>query len=194
MRSALPLLHANYLLDSSRHKRFTRDLLPQIWMLARTRTDTPFITSDHPVVRNAALCENGRELNGFGDHGASVIWPLSPTLALVIKDREFFSLELDHDGLLYDCLPDEVDAANRLQIERCYRRIFSSPDKVPSIRTWSKSEQCQEVRRREKVVVSHVWTGESKSRTEVRTNIWCFKTHPTIPRDTHGLRLQRIRN
>lgn len=116
--------HMGMILDPEYRHGIASLLLEHAWILART-TDGQFHTSDDPVVRWPHARRGFLSNLGFGSPGIEIIFPLSPTYAVVIREPSFHSDWAAQDGRCIEYGPEEVNRCNVLQAASAYRFIFS---------------------------------------------------------------------
>jgi hypothetical protein len=83
-------LHARVLWNEGLVNRMAEKLAECVWIFARNDTDTPFYTSDHPVLVKSF--DNKRWILGprVFDRGMYVVFPLSPTWIMYCKDPRYW--------------------------------------------------------------------------------------------------------
>jgi hypothetical protein len=122
--SRINLFHNEVLLDIKKIEEIALILLGHIWFIAVNETDTQFYTSDNPLVLNGYLAEHGLK-----SKGVEIIFPITPKLALIMREREYF----DRDLLLYNRFlevnEEYVKYCNQLQVLQSYRYVFSKDNK-----------------------------------------------------------------
>lgn len=114
------LYHNQILLDTKTIEEISLILLGHIWFVAVNETKTKFYTSDNPLVLNGHLGNNGLKSKGI-----EIIFPITPKLALVMRDREYFSNDLRLYNRFVHVNEEYVKYCNELQVYQSYRYIFS---------------------------------------------------------------------
>ena len=162
--------HADYMFDNRRRREWSEALLPQTWYVGRASTDLGFVCSDNPVVRSAKVCdlEHRIELRGMGQYGASYFWPLDRKHVLVVRDFDFFEEERELEGTVVSVQPGFVKAMNLLQVKSCKRFVYGNQKDFSPIQDWIRSPDGIAERSKADVEVTHAWSGENRSRMEVR--------------------------
>lgn len=108
--------------------RFARIMLDRLaWCVFENRTNQPFWTSDHPVVRFNTRNRERPGSHGLQSEGIEVYFPLSPNYILYLVDKEEYQEEL---MLMTDEItdPEQVIFFNDLQVQDANRHIFSHTD------------------------------------------------------------------
>jgi hypothetical protein len=119
-KSRINLFHNQELLDTKRLEEFSMCFLKHIWFIAVNETPISFWTSDNPLVLHGHLGNHG-----IKSKGVEIIFPITPKLALVMRELEYF----EHDISLYNKFvpinEEFVKYCNSLQVHQSYRCIFS---------------------------------------------------------------------
>lgn len=114
------LIHNEQLLDTDLLESFAKIFLNHIWIFAVNETDTLFYTSDNPLVFY------GHEGNhGISSKGVEIIFPITPKLALVMREVEYFNTELPLYNKFVHIPEEYVKFYNELQIGQSYKYVFS---------------------------------------------------------------------
>lgn len=105
---------------------FCKDL----WMkLLVNDTETPFISSDYPVVRYNQYLE-GRKWpgahTGFGIVGLQLFWPLSPHQQLVIYDGLTYKVGSKREVAVPLSRSEDINQLNLLQMLNCDRIVYGN--------------------------------------------------------------------
>jgi len=107
--------------------RITRDmenvLLGHEWHLALAPEGEAFITSDHPVAIRASTGTRA----GIGSQGVAICFPLSPRVAVVMRDRSSAHL-VDREDAAVAVSRDSLKRLNRIQVAYSRRWVFSGRD------------------------------------------------------------------
>lgn len=119
--------HIRYLMDSDILFEFSNTLFKHIWYIGINNTNINLYTSDSPVVviPNYNGHMGGR---GLGSIGAEVVFPISPELILVMKERSFHEKSLKYENGYKILNEIEVLKYNEAQIYGAYRNVFSIDD------------------------------------------------------------------
>jgi hypothetical protein len=100
--------------------------------LLRNGTGTPFITSDHPVVRYNQYFSHPKPLTsntGLGCRGLQVFFPLSAKYLLVLFDSEVYKVgERNFKVTCVDVTKDDVEALNILQVVNAGEHLYFSEE------------------------------------------------------------------
>jgi len=96
-------------------------------LLLHNRTNTPFITSDYPIVRFSqylqAKKEDISEL-GFNSDGIQVFMPLSPSVCLVLYDKRTYDIMSEVDRYIDIHSETEIFQLNLLQLLNCSDKVY----------------------------------------------------------------------
>jgi hypothetical protein len=118
--SRINLFHNQELLDTKSIEDISLILLGHIWFIAINETQTQFYTSDNPLVLNGYMGNHGLKSKGI-----EIIFPITPKLALVMREREFFYNDLILYNRFVNVSEEYVKYCNSLQVYQSYRYIFS---------------------------------------------------------------------
>lgn len=98
--------------------------------LLRNRAATPFITSDHPVVRYNQLYEEPNPImsnTGYGCRGIQLFLPLNPNYLLVFFDSAVYKVGGNNfQTVCVDATEEDVDALNLLQVVNADEHLYFS--------------------------------------------------------------------
>ncbi|MEK5489045.1 DUF4238 domain-containing protein [Lysinibacillus sp. FSL M8-0355] len=114
------LIHNEQLLDTELLESFAKIFLKHIWIFAVNETDTLFYTSDNPLV-----LYGHEENHGISSKGVEIIFPITPKLALVMREVEHFKTELSLYNRFVHISEEYVKFYNELQIGQSYKYVFS---------------------------------------------------------------------
>jgi hypothetical protein len=96
-----------------------------IWLIFKNMTDTPYYTSDHPVVKRPHIVEPHRSNTGYKSKGIEIAVPLSSTHLLVLVERTHFKHYEEYENeVLIHSEPQNVIYYNALQVSGAYRAII----------------------------------------------------------------------
>jgi hypothetical protein len=95
-----------------------------IWLIGHNKTGTPLYTSDTPIVK----CNHvkNKYAAGWAGPGVEIIFPISPSHALMLLDRQLFADNLPNDGRWVALLKADIVRFNELQVIISHRQVFSS--------------------------------------------------------------------
>lgn len=120
-----PLLHAQWLLDEEMHMSIMGSLNNHILYIGINSSEIPLYTSDNPVVKCPHKAEEGKSYFGLESEGIEIIYPLTPRLAIVMREREYHNQYSIFENKFKSLTINDVVIYNSLQIEQCYRTVFS---------------------------------------------------------------------
>lgn len=97
--------------------------------LLRNKTDQEFVTSDNPVVKYNQFMEfrkwpGGHD--GWASVGLQVFFPISPSLCLVLYDKDVYRLGLRRHRLVEIGKIEDIDQLNALQLINASRNLYFS--------------------------------------------------------------------
>ncbi len=118
--SMINLYHNQQLLDTELLEELTKSLLSHIWFFAVTNTGSKFYTSDNPLV---LIGHEGQ--HGLKSRGVEIVFPITPRLALVIREVNYFEKNLSVFNKFVSVSNAYVEFCNSLQVFQSYRYIFS---------------------------------------------------------------------
>lgn len=113
-----------------RRDSFAELLTDHIWMIYKNETDQSFYTSDNPLVKYGHIKDNLKSNEGYISPGIEIAFPLNPVYILILCDREYFYNyeHLDNSISPINSLSN-IKFYNSLQINSCYRQIYSQENK-----------------------------------------------------------------
>lgn len=112
--------HAQFLTDPDAAVHMAEVFRNKLWMLGYNFTDTPFLTSDNPIVKFGHK-ENG----GFNSEGIEIFFPINTNLVLIMKDPSYFYYESEQHNHFIELDKITTDFINSLQVQQSYRYVFS---------------------------------------------------------------------
>lgn len=120
--------HAEFMFADATLRDLVGVFADHVWSVGRNITDTPFFTSDTPVVwHNYADLPPLLGRGGLGTYGAEVMFPLSPRHVLVMTERRYAQGRGQSvDGQVLPFAAGPVRLANALQVEQSDRQLFAS--------------------------------------------------------------------
>lgn len=123
----IKLEHSGMILDPDMAVDFANAIRQHIWVMYVNKTDTPFYTSDDPVVNIPHKHDRFISYSGLSSDGIEIIFPISPMLLLGMYDAKTYStLFADKSFMQADI--ELVEYFNRAQIIHCQRCVFSCSD------------------------------------------------------------------
>ena len=127
-KKTLPAMHSKMIFDQERVKMMAYDLGRHYWVIGINRTEHPFYTSDHPVVRRGNLIVDGRPGVGILHPGVEFAFPLDSKHILLILERTYFREWRKYDNKAVEMTAEQVCDYNSLQVKRSYQRVFCASD------------------------------------------------------------------
>jgi hypothetical protein len=120
-------IHAFVFMQDEIVNNWAKILADQIWTFARNTTDSPFYTSDNPVLFKTKDNKFWTPPKNPIEVGTQIIFPLSPDFILYIMEKKHFSSLISFDGKLSPVEFTEfmVDHENSGQVGMCKRYVFS---------------------------------------------------------------------
>ncbi len=149
--------------------------------LIQNESETPFISSDTPVVFHNRLYERQHiRVTGYGNVGLQMSLPLGPRLTLFGYDAAAYDVRADPQGLVQVADPAQVRLINDLQWESADAVLLASPDTAEhefqtSATDWRGRRPTQRTIFREEVM--------NRTDTEVRTRHGVGQAPSTISFD-----------
>lgn len=119
-KNHISLIHNQYLIDTKFLEDIASNFLNKIWFVAVNNTEECFWTSDNPLVKKGRLGKNG-----FSNKGVEIIFPITPKLALIMREPEYFFNDRKKENSFVPVNEAYVKFCNVLQLEQSYRCIFS---------------------------------------------------------------------
>lgn len=117
------LIHNEQLIDTELLESFAKIFLKHIWIFAVNETDNLFYTSDNPLV-----LYGHQEHQGLGSKGVEIIFPITPKLALVMREVEHFQRDLPLYNRFIHIPEKYINFYNELQVFQSYKYIFSKDE------------------------------------------------------------------
>ncbi len=135
-------------------------LASHIWFIGVNKTEQPFYTSDHPIVKRAHYQDPILGTSGYGSEGIEIAFPISNELILILAERSF------HNGLLgaeRHFIPmvdvQNIVYYNSLQVYQSNRQIYCIDDKFDLIKQMRDKEG--PLNRKPKKLVANSFLGEN---------------------------------
>jgi hypothetical protein len=127
-KGVLTAMHCQRLFDAKTVKQMAKDMEFHYWVVGINKTQHPFYTSDHPIVRRANLKIEGRSLLGIADPGIEFAFPLDSRCILLILESSYFRAWRKYDNMAIEVTPEQVRDYNSLQVMRSCQRVFCAED------------------------------------------------------------------
>lgn len=117
------------------------------WIIGVNRTDEPFYTSDHPVVKIPYFG------TGYASEGIEILFPLNSEVILILQHKEHAKSN-ERDCKLLNLSKDEVKKYNEAQVYCSDQFIYCQEDKFELAQYICKKEPdlCSNVRNRVKFI------------------------------------------
>ncbi|RKQ19109.1 DUF4238 domain-containing protein [Ureibacillus endophyticus] len=132
------LTHASFIFSDALPE-LSLTLNKHIWFIGINRSNTPFYTSDNPVVRYPHKNESFRSNSGIASQGIEIAFPISEELIIIIREREYFKDFEDIENTFTELNGENVNFYNWLQIKDSYKQIYTSEEKFELIEEIKKS-------------------------------------------------------
>ena len=119
------LQHNGMILDPEMALEFARVLVKHIWVIFVNKTNTPFYTSDDPVVNISHKSDPFLSYGGLNSEGIEILFPISSNLLLGMYHADTYkNIFIDRK---YMAVNDQnaVDYFNRAQVVHSQRCVFS---------------------------------------------------------------------
>ncbi len=121
----IKLQHSAMLLDEDNAVETAEILLNHIWVVYVNKTDTPFYTSDNPIVRIPNKRDKYMTHSGLTSEGIEIAFPISPKLLLVMYDKKWFSKFFRDRTFIEITSAVDVEEYNKHQVVHSYRCVYS---------------------------------------------------------------------
>ncbi|WP_100334124.1 DUF4238 domain-containing protein [Bacillus alkalisoli] len=119
------LIHNEQLIDTELLESFAQVFLKHIWIFAVNETENLFYTSDNPLV-----FYGHKEHQGLGSKGVEIIFPITPKLALVMREVEHFQRDIPLYNRFIHIPKEYINFYNELQVIQSYKYIFSKGENL----------------------------------------------------------------
>ncbi|MFD1735013.1 DUF4238 domain-containing protein [Bacillus salitolerans] len=119
------LIHNEQLIDTELLESFAQIFLKHIWIFAVNETENLFYTSDNPLV-----FYGHKEHQGLGSKGVEIIFPITPKLALVMREVEHFQRDIPLYNRFIHIPKEYINFYNELQVIQSYKYIFSKGENL----------------------------------------------------------------
>lgn len=120
----IKLQHSSMILDPENTLYYADALYKHTWVMYINKTNTPFYTSDDPVVPIPHKFDKFMSYAGLQSEGVEILFPLSPKLQLGLYDTEKYSFIQDRKYLVITT-EDNANYFNRAQTIHSRRFVFS---------------------------------------------------------------------
>ncbi len=97
------------------------------YKLLINKTETPFITSDFPIIKYNQFLEKKKwkyGKTGYGNTGLQMFVPLSPSVIIVFYDSMIYKVGFKKRAVCDITRPKDVEQLNMLQVLNCYNTVF----------------------------------------------------------------------
>lgn len=116
--------HLKWLMDSEKAVEFANCFCNHIWYIGINKTPIKLYTSDNPIVKIPHY-RGHMGGSGLSSIGIEIIFPISPELILVMKERSFHNKYLKYENKYKILNIFEVMGYNEGQVYGAYRSVFS---------------------------------------------------------------------
>lgn len=118
------IAHLKIILNPEFVGPFAEILNKHIWLIGHNETGKPLYTSDTPIVKHHHI--KNKLLTGWDVPGVEIVYPISPTHALILLDWAYFYEYREMSGIWVQLTEERVEHFNRLQVIHSYRQVYSS--------------------------------------------------------------------
>lgn len=126
--------HAQFILGDFPIK-LARSLINHIWVVGINQTESPFYTSDNPVVKVSHKKHPIISYEGYNSEGIEIAFPISKNLILIMYERTFHKAFLDWDAYFVPIRDKQnVTYYNSLQVLQSNRQIYCYDNKFDLIK------------------------------------------------------------
>lgn len=126
--------HAEFILGDFPIK-LAQSLVNHIWLVGVNQTETPFYTSDNPVVKVPHKKHPIMSYEGYNSEGIEIAFPISNNLILIMYERTFHEYLLDLDTCFIPIKDTQnVIYYNSLQVLQSYRQVYCNDKKFELIK------------------------------------------------------------
>jgi hypothetical protein len=97
------------------------------YKLLQNNTNTPFITSDFPILKYNQFLELRKwkkVKTGYGTIGLQIFIPLNSKTMLLFYDSDIYKVGFNKRSKLEICNPKDIDSLNILQFINCFETVF----------------------------------------------------------------------
>lgn len=124
----IKLQHLGMILDEELALHMAETLSNHIWVMYVNKTDTPFYTSDNPIITIPHKRDKYMSYGGFASDGVEVVFPISPNLLIAMYEKNWHSSFYQDRSFKIINHTQIVDYYNQNQIAHCFRCVFSQKD------------------------------------------------------------------
>lgn len=118
-------LHSMIILDVDNTIKSADILDNHVWVIYVNKTDTPFYTSDNPVVTIPHKKDKYLSYSGLASEGVEVAFPISPQLMLAMYDKKMHENNIQDRQFIALTDKNYIEYYNRQQVLQSYRCVFS---------------------------------------------------------------------
>ena len=127
-RDYIKLQHSAMILDPEVALHIAETMVDHIWIMCVNKTNTPFFTSDDPLIRIPHKQDEFRSYSGFASDKIEIAFPISSSLLLCMYDKKTYG-HLFNDRQFYVMQDiEEVNYYNMYQVINSYRCVFATED------------------------------------------------------------------
>ena len=120
-------IHVQMLMDIEVLCDLTKSFIDKTWILGINRTKTLFYTSDSPIATHAHIKHSFMSMSGIGSKGVEVVFPISPSLILIMIDGSYHTQCLPYERRYIEITEnDQVEFYNSVLAFQANRTVFST--------------------------------------------------------------------
>lgn len=116
---------AEAMFNPENHNFLINALNSHIWIVGKNETESPFYTSDSPIVKRPHKKHPARNYSGYSSVGIEIAFPLSSNYIIVMYEKTFFEKYASLDCKVVPFGDEQVWDMNHLQVLQCDKRVFS---------------------------------------------------------------------
>lgn len=117
------MIHSQYIFDFDNLAEMAEIFYNHIWMVGINNSESPFYTSDNPVVMHTPFKNKIRGV-GIKSKGIEIAYPLSSQYILILADRDSYKDYEAFDGKSSNMREENVEYYNSLQVIHSNRQIY----------------------------------------------------------------------
>ncbi|MDF9825390.1 hypothetical protein M2475_001845 [Breznakia sp. PF5-3] len=119
--------HLSFLLDPTFLNDLSERFYNHLWVFYLNKTESLFYTSDSIISVFNRISNPIISTTGINSFGVEIIIPLSPTILLVLYEKEYHAKAMQKDHKKIKILENitQVDSYNQIIIQNSYKYIFS---------------------------------------------------------------------
>ena len=129
------LQHNMVVLNHEKQEKMAETLDNHIWVMYVNKTNTPFYTSDNPVVAIPHKNDEYISYTGIASEGVEIAFPISPYLLLAMYERTWHSGKVEEGKFVPIYNPERIDYYNGMQVIHSSRCVYSIMDNFEIART-----------------------------------------------------------